>query len=75
VRGHFIDAASWWFEDHPVTIFATRTPSDPDNLITALVYPDGSLAKIAYVTTGDFGYPKETLEIFGDDKGGTSRQF
>ena len=33
-----------------------------------LTYPDGSIAKIAYVTTGDPRYPKEVLEAFGDGK-------
>ena len=33
-----------------------------------LTYPDGSIAKITYVTTGDPRYPKEVLEVFGDGK-------
>ena len=45
-----------------------RDPGDPDNLIALLTYPDGSIAKIAYVTTGDPRYPKEVLEVFGDGK-------
>jgi predicted dehydrogenase len=36
--------------------------------VALLNYPDGSVAKIAYVTRGDPQYPKEVLEVFGDGK-------
>ena len=45
-----------------MTVQAVATPGDPGNLIALLTYPDGSVAKIAYVTTGDPKYPKEVLE-------------
>jgi predicted dehydrogenase/threonine dehydrogenase-like Zn-dependent dehydrogenase len=66
--GHFIDTVSWWLGADPLTAQAIATPGDPDNLIALLTYPDGSIAKIAYVTTGDPRYPKEVLEVFGDGK-------
>jgi len=66
--GHFIDTVSWWIGTDPVTVQAVATPGDPDNLIALLTYPDGSIAKIAYVTTGDPKYPKEVLEAFGDGR-------
>jgi predicted dehydrogenase/threonine dehydrogenase-like Zn-dependent dehydrogenase len=66
--GHFIDTVSWWLGADPVTAQAVATPGDPDNLIALLTYPDGSVAKVAYVTTGDPKYPKEVLEAFGDGK-------
>jgi predicted dehydrogenase/threonine dehydrogenase-like Zn-dependent dehydrogenase len=66
--GHFIDTISWWLGADPVTAQAVATPGDPDNLIALLSYPDGSVAKIAYVTSGDPKYPKEALEAFGDGK-------
>jgi predicted dehydrogenase/threonine dehydrogenase-like Zn-dependent dehydrogenase len=66
--GHFIDTLSWWLGADPVSAQAVATPGDPDNLIALLTYPDGSVAKIAYVTTGDPKYPKEVLEAFGDGK-------
>jgi predicted dehydrogenase/threonine dehydrogenase-like Zn-dependent dehydrogenase len=66
--GHFIDTISWWLGADPVTAQAVATPGDPDNLVALLTYPDGSVAKIAYVTTGDPKYPKEILEAFGDGK-------
>jgi predicted dehydrogenase/threonine dehydrogenase-like Zn-dependent dehydrogenase len=66
--GHFIDTVSWWLGADPVTAQAVATPGDPDNLIALLTYPDGSVAKLAYVTIGDPKYPKEILEAFGDGK-------
>jgi predicted dehydrogenase len=66
--GHFIDTVSWWLGADPVSVQAVATPGDPDNLIALLNYPDGSVAKIAYLTAGDPKYPKEVLEAFGDGK-------
>jgi predicted dehydrogenase/threonine dehydrogenase-like Zn-dependent dehydrogenase len=66
--GHFIDTVSWWLGADPLSAQAIATPGEPDNLIALLTYPDGSIAKIAYVTTGDPRYPKEVLEVFGDRK-------
>ena len=66
--GHFIDTVSWWLGSDPVEVYTAATPNDPDNLITTLTYPDGSVAKIAYVTTGEPKYPKEIVEVFADDK-------
>ena len=66
--GHFIDTVSWWLGADPVTAHAVATPNDPDNLMALFTYPDGSVAKIAYLTAGDPKYPKEVLEAFGDGK-------
>jgi predicted dehydrogenase len=66
--GHFIDTVSWWLGADPLSAQAIATPGDPDNLSALLTYPDGSIARIAYVTTGDPRYPKEVLEVFGDGK-------
>jgi predicted dehydrogenase/threonine dehydrogenase-like Zn-dependent dehydrogenase len=66
--GHFIDTVSWWLGADPVMVQAVATPGDPDNLMALLTYRGGSIAKIAYVTTGDPRYPKEVLEAFGDGK-------
>jgi len=66
--GHFIDTISWWLGADPVSAQAVATPGDPDNLLALLSYPDGSIAKIGYLTGGDPKYPKEVLEVFGDGK-------
>jgi predicted dehydrogenase/NADPH:quinone reductase-like Zn-dependent oxidoreductase len=66
--GHFIDTVSWWLGADPLAAQAAATPKNPDDLVALLTYPDGSIAKITYVTTGDPRYPKEVLEVFGDGK-------
>jgi predicted dehydrogenase/threonine dehydrogenase-like Zn-dependent dehydrogenase len=66
--GHFIDTISWWLGADPLAAQAVATPGEPDNLLALLTYPDGSVAKIAYLTKGDPRYPKEVLEVFGDGK-------
>jgi predicted dehydrogenase/threonine dehydrogenase-like Zn-dependent dehydrogenase len=63
---HFIDTASWWLGEDPVAVFAAAARGDPDDTVSTLLYPDGSLATIAYQTRGDPRYPKELLQVTGD---------
>ena len=65
---HFIDTVSWWLGADPTQIVAAATFGNPDNLTATLLYPDGSLATISYLTEGDPNAPKERIEIFGDGK-------
>jgi len=65
---HFIDTISWWLGEDPIQIFAAATPQDPDNLLVTMIYADGSIGEISYLTGGDSRYPKEVLEVFGDGK-------
>jgi predicted dehydrogenase len=62
---HFVDTVSWWLEQDPVTVFAAAT-GDPDDTATTLLYPDGSVATIAYQTGGDPRAPKELFQVSGD---------
>jgi predicted dehydrogenase len=66
--GHFIDTVSWWLGADPTQIVAAATFGNPDNLAATLLYPDGSLATISYLTEGDPNAPKERIEIFGEGK-------
>ncbi|HEX6674355.1 MAG TPA: bi-domain-containing oxidoreductase [Actinomycetes bacterium] len=65
---HFVDTVSWWLGDDPVEVFASATAADPDDTTSTLVYPDGSVATIAYQTRGDPRAPKELLQVSGDGK-------
>jgi predicted dehydrogenase/threonine dehydrogenase-like Zn-dependent dehydrogenase len=66
--GHFIDTASWWLGSDPVEVFATATPGDADDAVLTLAYPGGSIASISYLTRGDSRYPKEVLQVFGQQQ-------
>ena len=62
---HFIDTVSWWLDQDPVAVFAAAT-GDPDDTASTLLYPDGSVATVAYQTGGDSRAPKELLQVTGD---------
>ena len=63
--GHFVDTISWWLDQDPVAVFAAAT-GDPDDAACTLLYPDGSVATVAYQTTGDPRFPKELFGVTGD---------
>ncbi len=65
---HFVDTISWWLGADPIEVFAAATPQDPDNLLVTLIYADGSIGEVSYLTGGDSRFPKEVLEVFGDGK-------
>ena len=62
---HFVDTISWWLDQDPVAVFSAAT-GDPDDTATTLLYPDGSVATIAYQTGGDPRAPKELFQVSGD---------
>ena len=64
---HFVDTISWWLDQDPVTVFAACA-GDPDDTATTLLYPDGSVATIAYQTGGDPRAPKELFQVTGDGR-------
>ncbi len=66
--GHFIDTASWWLGCDPVEVSAAATDDDIDNLTTTMLYPDGSVAVVQYLTSGDPRYPKESIEVMGQGR-------
>jgi predicted dehydrogenase/threonine dehydrogenase-like Zn-dependent dehydrogenase len=46
----------------------TKNVSPRDNLIVTLKYKEGSICTLTYTALGDKSYPKETLEIYFDNK-------
>jgi predicted dehydrogenase len=61
---HFVDTISWWLDQDPVAVFAAGT-GEPDDAAVTLQYPDGSVATIAYQTSGDPRAPKELVQVTG----------
>jgi predicted dehydrogenase/threonine dehydrogenase-like Zn-dependent dehydrogenase len=62
--GHFIDTLSWWAGSLPEQVYAVPGP-ERDDLQATVRFQDGSSATIAYLTTGNPRYPKETLDSAG----------
>jgi predicted dehydrogenase len=73
--GHFIDTVNWWLDAEPVRVSAAATIGDIDNLTATLIYPDGSIATISYLTEGDAQLSKERIEIFGEGKAACFENF
>jgi predicted dehydrogenase/threonine dehydrogenase-like Zn-dependent dehydrogenase len=59
--GHFIDTLSWWFAARPVEVYAVDGGNAGDVHATVL-FDDGSVGTIAYVTTGNPRVPKEAFD-------------
>lgn len=66
--GHFIDTVGWWLGADPVQVLAAATAGDADNLSATLIYADGSVATIIYLTQADPRVPKEQIGVFGEGK-------
>jgi predicted dehydrogenase/threonine dehydrogenase-like Zn-dependent dehydrogenase len=46
----------------------TKNISSRDNVIVTLKYKDGSICTLTYTALGDNSYPKESLEVYFDNK-------
>jgi len=69
---HFIDFISYFAQAKLVRVYSeslsgSKTVSN-DNIIATLKYEDGSVGSISYFAVGDKDFPKERIEIFGDEK-------
>jgi polar amino acid transport system substrate-binding protein len=69
---HFIDLMIYILNAAPVTVFAqtisynAQDITNRDNLIINIKFSDGSIGTIAYISIGDKSFPKEQIEIFGE---------
>jgi len=70
--GHFIDTVSALVGSPPVEVHALGAGAD---VHVALRFPDGSVATIAYVTSGSSRFPKETLDVAADGRSGRLDNF
>lgn len=72
---HFIDTLQYICDADPVSVTAQalndgNSAADPDNVSITITFSDGSIGTIAYVASGDSGFPKERLEVFGGGRVG-----
>ena len=66
---HFIDFLVFLVGALPTSLQASGLPNTgryaDDNLHLSFAFPDGSLASLEYLASGDRAYPKERVEAFG----------
>lgn len=63
---HFVDFLQYITNSQPMRVFAERI-ADSDNILITINFKDGSLGNIGYFANGDKSFPKERVEIFGND--------
>ena len=72
--GHFLDVFAFLAGSRPKTVTASAirpshaTADDGDNVAVTVVYEDGSVGSLLYLTRGGSRVPKEELEVFADGK-------
>lgn len=62
---HFVDTAACLAGSRVVEVTAAGGAGANDDLVATLRFANGSIATIAYVTSGDRSYSKERIEVFG----------
>ena len=76
---HFVDFLTFVAGALPVRVHARAVANNgryhDDNLVVTLDFADGSLGTILYVASGDRGYSKERLELFGGGRVATIDDF
>jgi len=70
---HFVDLLGHLVDAEPVKIYAQSILDDRedtvnnDTLSISLKFNDGSIGCISYLACGDSSFPKERIEVFGED--------
>ena len=62
--GHFIDTLSWWADSLVTEVYAVCGPEKGDIQAT-FRFANGSSGTIAYLTSGNARFPKETMDATG----------
>jgi predicted dehydrogenase len=70
--GHFIDTISALIGDDPVEVQAMGAGG---NLSANVLYANGSVGSISYVSNGSPRFPKETLDVMADGRSGRLDNF
>jgi predicted dehydrogenase/threonine dehydrogenase-like Zn-dependent dehydrogenase len=76
---HFIDYMIFLFGQVPKSVQTLVVPSvgkySNDNFILSLIFPDGSIGTISYLSNGNKSLGKEYLEVFCEGKTGILNDF
>ncbi|MBX6364612.1 MAG: bi-domain-containing oxidoreductase [Gemmatimonadetes bacterium] len=66
---HFVDLVQYLTGEEPISVHAIAADhggeSPRDTVLATVGLRGGSVASIAYVSSGDRGFPKERVEVFG----------
>ncbi|MBI5701774.1 bi-domain-containing oxidoreductase [Candidatus Saganbacteria bacterium] len=72
---HFIDSIQYATSSLPIRVFAETITSlngqvtNEDNIAITMKMKDGSVATILYTSIGHKGFPRERIEVFGNNQG------
>ena len=78
---HFIDTMKFISDSEVKSVFAkdlnhnNSNIINRDNIIAVLEFENGSIGHLSYFEIGDFGFPKEYIEVFGGEKTGILNDF
>ncbi len=71
---HFIDTMSYVCGELPVSVTATAVKSNVQHVLSSdiatltVCFSGGSIGTVHYFANGDKSYPKEYMEVFGEEK-------
>ena len=63
---HFVDFLQYLTNSQPTRVYAEKV-ADSDNVLINLNFQDGSIGNIGYFDNGDKSFPKERVEVFGNN--------
>lgn len=78
---HFVDLLEYFVNARPTKIYAQSILDDreditnSDTINISLKFEDGSIGSLSYLACGDGSFPKERIEIFGEDSVGIIDDF
>ena len=76
---HFVDFAGWLVGEAPVSVECRALPDagryNQDNAVLTLAYPNGSLAVITYISSGDRALGKERVEVHAGGRSAVLEDF
>ena len=62
--GHFIDTLAWWADSVVEHVYAVRG-SEPGDVQATFRFAGGASGTVAYLTSGNARFPKETMDVTG----------
>ena len=65
---HFVDLMQYFTDSHPKIVYTQGLEKNPkENLITTIQFENGSAGNIIYTSEGDPSFPRERIELIGNN--------